>query len=328
MIGPPLASGVLGCRCGWSRVHAVAIGERTAVSAARKRLLAAASVGAALLLLTLPTVGALLVAAFLGLWLSSGRTGTSSRRLKAIELAGRHAEAGNLDVAAQLLGEAAGTDNVTGDYARAALAIVCLRQGQPGQAVWLLRSLLDEPRPRCTTLRRLLRHALAYTHAAGGKVDVPASARSATTALRCENSPLKYLLLCQQRRFSEMAAISLAPQLRLRLIPTGSALATAHLGWHGERVVALLSAFALSRHDATVPQDTEPNIAPFLAAAKPTYPGEYDYLKEDWPDLRSFIDDHSERLRASPSVHVSLKIPRAAIRKRSRSSVGAAGRDY
>ncbi len=323
MIGAPLIVPAVACRCGWGRVHAAAIEQRPAPSA-RTRVRAAVAIGAVLLIvLSTLTIGLLpqiadLVASVLAIaclylvW-KSRPTRSKTRRLDAIVSAARHTEAGNLDIAARILSDAAGSDDV-GDYARAALAICYLRQGQLGRAVCLLTDMVGEPRRRCIVVWHILQHALAYSNAVGGATVVAEGLRFAAIGLRHSHSPLRYVLLCKRRRFSEVATSSVRPDVRERQLRFGSALTDSQLGWHGERVVALLCAFALRQDGAN--KASPARVAPFFTAARPTYAGEYDYLLVDWPELRTFLEEHSDKLTVRTKVRVSPELPRAVAYER------------
>jgi hypothetical protein len=224
--------------------------------------------------------------------------------LEAIDTAKRYAESGQLAVATKLLATQARSSKEMSIYAQAALGNLHLRRGHLGHALGMFSCLMrTTPRAR-KDIRRSLEDSLGYVLAAAGDLEFAEHFRSATNRHSDPRSPLGCLLLCRRGQFEEVVDASRS---------LGSfAVATVDAGfdWHAQRVVALLCAFAHAHapnHSATCPGKLEE----FLECARPTYPGEYDYLQRSWPELRSFVERHGARLQTKWSQHIRADIPQA-----------------
>jgi hypothetical protein len=231
------------------------------------------------------------------------------RGLEAIETAAQHAESGQLRAAAALLVGPACAGGTVGPHAQAALANLYLRRGQFCRAVWVLSSLTSTSSRIGRALQCSLDHSLAYVFAAGGALEIADRHWSVRARLRDPMSPLACLLLCKRGQFGELVALA----SNAGLVPSIDAPVDSAFAWHGERVVALLCAFAHAQ-DESQSATLGCRAREFLEAARPTYEGEYDYLQAEWLELRSFVEGQGRRLQVKRSHRVRASIPRVRVK--------------
>lgn len=299
MIGPPF-SVCKSCRSPRRSLRLAAL--RRLHSPLSKHVCASVVIGVVLLVLppSATGVGLMLTAVWLSASLVYFQTRSDLGPADAVDLAGRYLEAGNLATAAELLSRTASSDDTDSDCARAALALIHLRQGHPGNAVWLLSTLLGKTQLRCSVARHRLENALTYAYAVGGALGV-ATQRSRMTGLGGGSPLVSCLLLCKRGRFNDVDALS---------NPTDGP-----PGWHGKRVFALLRAFAC-RRVASADASALHRVDALLAVARPTHAREYDYLRDGWPELEAFIEEYADQLRVGASDYLSVELPRASARNR------------
>ena len=242
------------------------------------------------------------------MWLS--RLGIREQRgVPAIlERAERCAELGRLGDATKILAGAADSDAAEWPYVQTALASISIRGGRLGDAMFRLTRLLENPNALSSSLRHTCEQLRAYTFAVAGAHDVAEDQCSAASWLRYPMTPLRYIVLCRRRKFAELPAPVGRHAVGARLGRGGPALADPGLGRHGERVICLLSAFALHQ-DVKESEASSRRRAELLGAARAAYSTEYDYLQANWPELRSFVTYFAPMLEVRLRLFRSVRIP-------------------
>ncbi len=222
---------------------------------------------------------------------------------------------GQLDRAAAQFAQATAAGPLD-DCEKTAQAVLFIRRGHLGQAIWNLCRTTSARGGRCKGVHAKRVYVLAYAYAIGG--DLKEADRLSPRELQHSNSPLHLLLLCKRRRFFELSSLAVSRELRMRLPAFRSAFTTSPLGSHGKRVAALLSAFAFQmeeRVSATNHRHPSARLTHHLEAARPTCSDEYDYLQHDWPELRAFLEDHQDFLGTWVGGRTPTPPPKASVVK-------------
>lgn len=219
-----------------------------------------------------------------------------------------HVEVGNFDAATKLLVKTADSTAPNNKYVQAALATNSIRNGRLGDAVFRLTCLLEDHKRKDDAFRHSLERLRAYALAVGGAVELAEQQRSSASWPRSPMTPLRAILLCKARRYSELHLICVENRLSERLGRSSPAWMAPRLGRHGERVIALLSAFA-SAKCIEAPESSRQELDNLLQAARPVYATEYDYLKSGWPELATFMEEHDVPLRMEVRLAPSIQFP-------------------
>ena len=236
--------------------------------------------------------------------MSWGYLRTYLARIELLDLASRHLDAGSPEVTAELLAGTAHGGGSLDCLGRLYLGVAHLRSADVERALAVLADPPSQAGLFWVTVRA--RHARGYCHAVANNLHDAEHLLLSLPASQRTHLPLHYLLLCKRGEFARAASRSRLAWLRqgaLRPQPTGN-----YLGKHGERVVALLSALALTRAQTAPDVD---HLAELLATAQPTTAGEYHYLEKDWPELRRFVEERVGE--PCPDVTAPLPLPRARV---------------